>query len=144
MKARGAPGQELLRDLLSTAHETRSRIIPNDRRLHLRDVYALCFELARELHGRFPDLCIMVGDRRAEHGLVQHHWLEIPSGEIYIDLACDTLDPFQTIRVGKTSDPDFLATYRNGVDSNIDVNDPRNRPEILYQSRSAWDSEKQD
>lgn len=144
MKSQESPSQELLRELLRVAHEVRSRVIEGDRRLHLRDVYAVCFHLAREFDGRFPDLRIMVGDRLAEHGFVQHHWLEIPSGEIYIDPACDVADPFQPVRVGRTSDPDFASTYRNALDANIDIDDPRNTPEMLFRSRSAWDSEKQD
>ena len=107
----------------------------------MRDVYALCFELARELVGRFPDLRIMVGDRVSEHGKLQHHWIEIPSAQVYVDPAGDLLDRFQPVRVGKVSDPDFASTYCNGVDSNIDVNDPRNRPELLFKARSAWDPE---
>jgi hypothetical protein len=40
-----------------------------------------------------------------------------------------------------TGDSDFVATHRNGIDANIDVNDPRNRPDVLYKAKSAWDPE---
>ena len=97
--------------------------------------------MLQELQGRLPDLRIMVGDRISERGPVQHLWFEIPSVEIYIDPAADGLDVFQPIRVGKTSDPDFVSTYRNGQDANLDVSDPRNRPELMFQQKSAWDPE---
>ena len=144
MTAPAAPSQEMLRHLFRIAHEVRSRVIDADRRLGLRDVYALCYYITKELHGQYPGLRIMVGDRLGEHGLVQHHWLEIPSAGIYLDPACDALDPFQTIRVGKLDDTYFSCTYRNGLDASIDVDDPRNRPEVLYKFRSPWDPEKQD
>ncbi len=133
--------KQLLRELLRIAQQVRSRAAIQDRRLRLRDVYTLCFELVRELNGRFPDVRIMVGDRVEEHGPVQHQWIEIPSAKVYVDAACEALDPFQPIRAGDTSDPDFTSTYINGVDSNIDVNDPRNRPQLLFKAKSAWDSE---
>lgn len=141
MTAEAAPGREILRRLTRTAHEVRSRLVTSDRRLRLRDIYSLCYHIARDLDGRYPDLRIMVGDREGEHGPVQHMWIEIPSGEIYLDPACDVLDPFQPVRAGKTSDPDFASTYRNVQDANIDVNDPQNRPEVMFKSKSAWDSE---
>lgn len=141
MNAHAAPDQQVLRKLLRAARKVRLRLIPSDRRLQLRDVYSLCYYIARELDGRFPDLRIMVGDRESEHGPVQHMWLEIPSGEIYLDPAYDAIDSFQPVRAGKTSDPDFTSTYANGQDANIDVNDPRNRPELMFKSKSAWDSE---
>ena len=141
MNAHAAPDQQVLRKLLRVARQVRSREINSDRRLQLRDVYSLCYHIARELDGSFPDLRMMVGDRLAEHGPVQHMWLEIPSGEIYLDPAYDAVDPFQRIRAGKTSDPDFVSTYRNAQDANIDVDDPRNRPELMFKSKSAWDSE---
>jgi hypothetical protein len=43
--------------------------------------------------------------------------------------------------VGKTGQEEFLSVYRNGVDANIDVADPRNRPEVLFKVKSAFDSE---
>ena len=133
-----------MRELLRVAHGVRSRVIDSDRRLRLRDAYALCFYLTRRLRHRYPDVRLMVGDRVGEHGLMQHHWLEIPSLRLYLDPAFDALDPFQPVRVGKISDPEFVTTYRNGLDGNIDVSDPRNRPEILYKSRSAFDPESRD
>ena len=141
MNSQAAPDQQVLRKLLRVARQVRSRLIRTDNRLQLRDAYSLCYHVARELDGRYPDLRIMVGDREGEDGPVQHMWLEIPSGEIYLDPAYDAIDPFQTVRVGKTSDPDFVSTYRNAQDANIDVNDPRNRPELMFKSKSAWDSE---
>lgn len=141
MSAHADPGQRILRDLLQVAHKVRSQLIESDRRLNLRDIYSLSYYVARGLDDRYPDLRIVVGDRNGEHGPVQHLWIEIPSGEFYLDPACDGLDPFQPVRVGKTSDPDFISTYRNGQDANIDVNDPRNRPELLFKSKSAWDAE---
>jgi hypothetical protein len=134
--------QEVLRELLRVAHEVRSRHLDTSCRMQLRDSYALCYYMARELSGRYPDLLIMVGDREDEHGLVQHMWLEIPSGEIYVDPAYDALDPFQPVRLGRTSDAEFASTYRNGQDANCDVEDPRNRPELLFKTKSAWDSER--
>jgi hypothetical protein len=133
--------RDILRSLLKAAQEVRSRILVNDRRLRLRDVYSLSYYLAIELRGQFPDVRIMVGDREDEHGFVQHHWIEIPSVKVFLDPAGDALDPFHPVRVGKTSDQEFTATYRNGVDSNIDVTDPRNRPDLLFKTKSAWDSE---
>ncbi len=133
--------KQLLREVLRVAQQVRSRAAIQDRRLRLRDVYALCYELVRELDGRFPDVRIMIGDRLGEHGPVQHQWIEIPSARVYVDAAYELLDPFQPIRVGEISDPDFASTYLNGIDSNIDVNDARNRPELLFKTKSAWDSE---
>ena len=133
--------KELLREVLRTAQQVRARVLREDCGLGLRDVYTVCFELTSELRGSFPDAHIMVGDRVGETGNIQHHWIEIPSEGIYVDPACDVLDLFQAIRVGDTSDPDFVSTYLNGVDSNIDVSDPRNRPEVLFKVKSAWDSE---
>jgi hypothetical protein len=43
--------------------------------------------------------------------------------------------------VGTTDEPDFAASHRNGLDANIDIQDPRNRPDVLYQAKSAWDPE---
>jgi len=133
--------QEVLRELLRVAHDVRSQRIDISRRLQLRDTYSLCYYIARNLGGRYPDLRIMVGDREDEHGLVQHMWLEIPSGEIYLDPIYDALDPFQPVRAGKTSDLDFASIYHNGQDANIDIDDPRNRPELLFKFKTAWDSE---
>jgi len=141
MKADNDSIQKLLRDLLKMAREVRARILAKDQRLRLRDVYSLNYYLARELHGRFPDLRIMVGDRLGEHGFVQHHWIEIPSAGVYVDPAADALDPFQPVRAGKLSDQEFTSTYRGGMDGNIDVDDPRNRPDLLFKNKSAWDSE---
>jgi hypothetical protein len=134
----------MLRDLYRIAGEVRSRAVGIDPALRLAEVYAICYGLARELKRQYPDVRIMVGDLDAENGLVQHHWLEIPSRGAYVDPACDALDPFQPVRAGCLDDPDFVSTHRNGLDANIDVNDPRNRPDVLYQAKSAWDSEKPD
>jgi hypothetical protein len=141
MNVDAAPSREVLRKLIHTAHDVRSRLIKSDRHLRLRDIYSLCYYVARDLDGRYPDLRIMVGDREGEHGPVQHMWIEIPSGEIYLDPACDALDPFQPVRAGRTSDPEYSATYRNALDANIDVKDPRNQPEVMFKTRSAWDPE---
>jgi hypothetical protein len=156
MKAPGSlnknPNQKLLRTLMRSAREARSRVVTDDHPLRLRDVYAICYELARDLRGAFSSsasfshLQIMVGDLAGGQGLVQHHWIEIPlSGvrdrSLYVDAACDSLDPFQPVRVGTTADSDFMVTHRNGIDANIDVNDPRNRPDVLYKTKSACDPE---
>ncbi len=81
--------------------------VTEDRRLRLRDVYTLSFRRARDLHRRFPDARIMVGGGEGGHGLVQHHWIEIPSVQVYVDPACDVPDPFPPIRVGY-----FLTRFR--------------------------------
>lgn len=107
----------------------------------MHDTYRLCYHLAHELRGDFSDLRITVGDRLGDRGPVQHLWLEIPSREIYIDSACDQLDSFHPVRVGFTTDSEYAAIYRNAFDSNIDITDPRNRPEILFKAKTAWDRE---
>jgi hypothetical protein len=131
----------MLRELLHIAQRVRSQTLGGNHRLRLRDVYALNYRLAKELLGRFPDARIMIGDRVGERGPVQHHWIEIPSLGVFIDPACDALDSFQPARVGKTGQEEFLSVYRNGVDANIDVANPRNRPEVLFKVKSAFDSE---
>ena len=132
---------ELLREMIRTARQFRSTILPSDQPLKLRNVYTLSFHIARELRSRFPDVCIMVGDRITERGAIQHFWLEVPSRELFLDCAHDELDPFQPVRAGKTSDADFAATYLNREDANFDLDDPRNRPELLFKAKSAWDPE---
>lgn len=135
------PDQQVFRDLLGIAQEVRSRFVQPDCRFTLRDIYSLSYHLARELRRKFPDLRIMVGDRIAEHGFIQHHWIEIPSSDIYIDPAADVLDPFHPVRIGRFTDAEFSSTYRNGFDANIDLADPRNRPELLFKAKSLFDSE---
>jgi hypothetical protein len=84
----------------------------------------------------------MVGDRSTDVGNVQHHWLELPSSGLFLDPAYDDFDPFQPVRVGRTSDEDFSSTYRNGLNSQFDVDDPRDRPAVVYQARTALDPER--
>jgi hypothetical protein len=134
--------QQLLRTLMEVGHEVRARVLLEDHQLTLKDVYTLCFHIARELHGAHPDLRIMVGDRMSERGPIQHHWLELPSSGIFIDPAYDDLDPFQPVRVGKIADEEFISTYCNGLDSRFDVDDPRDRPEMVYKARTAFDPER--
>jgi hypothetical protein len=142
MSQSGHPDHQLVRELLRVAHDVRSRLLTDDRRLQLRDVYALCFHIARELYRHHPDLRIMVGDRATEHGNVQHHWLEFPDSGLFLDPAYDDLDPFQTVRIGRIVDQAFTNTYRNGLNSQFDVDDPRDRPEMVYRSRTAFDPER--
>ena len=133
---------EQVRELLRVAHEVRERLLTEDRRLRLSDIYALCFHVARELHGHHPDVRIMVGDRVTEHGYVQHHWLELPESGLFLDPAFDDFDPFQPVRIGRISDEDFASTYHNGLNSQFDVDDPRDRPEMVYRARAAFDPER--
>ncbi len=133
---------QLLRELMEVGHQVRAELHVEDHRFTLKDIYTVCFQLARELHGRHPDLRIMVGDRLTEQGLVQHHWLELSSAGVFIDPVFDELDPFQPVRVGKISDEEFSGTYLNGLDSRFDVDDPRDRPELVYKARTAFDPEK--
>lgn len=142
MSQAGSLDSELIREFLRVAHEVRSRLLKEDRRLQLRDVYTLCFHVARELHRHHPDLRIMVGDRATEHGNVQHHWLEFPERGLFLDPAYDDFDPFQPVRIGRISDEDFYSTYRNGLNSEFDVDDPRDRPEVVYRVRTAIDPER--
>jgi streptomycin 6-kinase len=121
----------MLRDLLNVAREARANTVAADHALRLAEVYAICYRLARELKGRYADVRIMVGDLATDNGMVPHHWLEIPSRGAYVDAAYDALDSFQPVRAGKLDDPDFASTHPNGVDANIDVQDPRNRPNVL-------------
>jgi len=135
------PSPAQLREMLQVAHEVRARLIDSNRKLRQRDVYALCFHLAQELRAQFPDIRIMVGDRAVEHGFAQHLWLEIPSGAVFVDPAFDAIDPFQLVRVGRTTESDFAALYHAGQDGNFDLDDPRNRPGELFRTRTAWDGE---
>ena len=137
-----ADSNQQFRDLLQIAHHLRSRLLTEDRPLQLRDIYALCFHVARELHPQYPDVQIMVGDRVTERGKVQHHWLEFPDSGIFVDPAYDDFDSFQPVRIGRTSDEDFTYTYRNGINSQFDVDDPRDRPEMVYRPRTAYDPER--
>lgn len=132
---------ELARELLHAAHSVREQLLTGDAPLKMRHVYALCYYIAQELRGRHPDLRIMIGDRGTEHGKVQHHWLEFPASGYYLDPACDELDPFQPVRVGSTSDESFASTYTNGLESGFSLDDPRDRPEIVYRPRTAFDPE---
>jgi hypothetical protein len=136
-----APDVVIGRELLHVAHEVRSRVLIEERRLELRDVYLLCFHIARELQGQHSDQRIMVGDRIGEHGKVQHHWLELPGSGIFLDPAYDDLDPFHPVRIGRTSDEDFHLTYINGLNSEFNVDDARDRPEMVYRPRTAFDPE---
>ncbi len=104
-------------------------------------IYALCYYLARELRGSHPDVRIMVGDREREHGKVQHHWLEFPASGIHLDPAYDALDPFLSVRVGQTSDESFTSTYVVGLESGFSLDDPRDRPDIVYRTRTAFGPE---
>lgn len=84
----------------------------------------------------------MVGDRSTEHGNIQHHWLELPSSGLFLDPAYDDFDPFQPVRVGRTSDEDFTSSYLNGLNSQFDLDDPRDLPEMVYRVRTAFDPER--
>ena len=133
---------DLVSELVHATQEARAQLLTEDRRLRLRDVYALCFHIASELHGRHPDLQIMVGDRSTERGNIQHHWIELPSIGVFLDPAYDDFDPFQPVRIGRTSDEDFISTYQNGLNSQFNVDDPRDRPEMVYRTRTAFDPER--
>ena len=134
--------EQLLRNLMHVCHQVRAELQIEDHRFTLQDIYTICFHIARELHGAFPDLRIMVGDRFTDRGMVQHHWLEIPSAELFIDPAYDEFDSFQPVQMGKLTDEAFIAKYRNGLDSKFDVDDPRDKPEMVYKVRTAFDPEK--
>jgi hypothetical protein len=84
----------------------------------------------------------MVGDRSTEHGNVQHHWIELPSIGVFLDPAYDDFDPFHPVRIGRTSDEDFTSTYQNSFNSQFNVDDPRDRPEMVYRTRTAFDPER--
>jgi hypothetical protein len=131
-----------VRALLRAAHDVRSRLLTEDKSLPLRDVYTLCFHLARELHHQYPDLQIMVGDRVTDAGKVQHHWLEFPGNGLFLDPAYDEFDSFQPVRIGRIDDDEFRRTYRNGLNSQFDIDDPRDSPEMLYRPRTAFDPER--
>jgi hypothetical protein len=137
-----ADSNQQFRELLQVAQQVRSRLLTKDRRLQLRDIYALCFHIACELHSRYADVQIIVGDRVTELGNIQHHWLELPDSGIFVDPAYDDFDSFQPVRIGRTSDQDFSSTYRNGMNSHFDVEDPRDRPEMVYRPRTAYDPER--
>jgi len=133
---------ELGPELMRVAQEVRARLLLENQPLQLRDVYTLCFQIARELYPQHPDLRIMVGDRVGERGPVQHHWLEFPDSGYFLDPAYDELDPFQPVRAGRTSEEEFSSVYQNGLDSKFDVTDPRDRPEMVYRARTAFDPER--
>ncbi len=137
---------DVYRKLMEVAGRVRADRLTDDylirqRPLLLREIYTLCYYIARELNGTYHDVCIMVGDRLTERGDVQHHWLEIPSRRIFLGPAFDAFDGFHPIRVGKTSDEDFAAVYRHGLDSHFDVDNPRDKPEMIYGPRTAFDPE---
>jgi hypothetical protein len=136
-----ADAHEFARGLLHVAHLVREQLAIDNAPLKLRDVYALCYYTAQELRGSHSDVLIMIGDRETEHGKVQHHWLEFPESGYYLDPAYDEFDPFQSVRVGLISDESFTSTYRNGLDSGFSLDDPRDRPEIVYRPRTAFDPE---
>lgn len=133
---------DVLQQLLHVAQQVRAERLSEDRVLHLRDVYALCFHVARELRGGYPDVRIMVGDRLGENGPVQHHWIELPSMGVFVDPAYDELDSFQPVRAGRTEDEEFHSMYRNAMDSRFDVDDPCDQPEQVYRPRTAYDPER--
>ncbi len=132
---------EFARELLQAAHAVREQLDVTDTPLRMRQVYALCYYTARELRDRYSDVQIMIGDRATEHGNVQHHWLEFPDSGYFLDPACDEFDPFQPVRIGLTTDASFTSMYQNGMDSGFSLDDPRDRPEIVYRSRTAFDPE---
>ena len=132
---------ELLRIVFDEAQAIRSDFRFADYRLPSADAYSLCFHLARRLRARLPDIRIMVGDRVSDRGPIQHLWLEFPNWEIFVDIVADEIDPFHPVRVGRTSQEFFRETYRNGQDGNFDLDDPRNQPELLFKTKSAWDPE---
>ena len=132
---------EFARELLQAAHTVRDQLAIEDMRLKMRHVYALCYYIAQELRGRHPDVRIMIGDRETERGRVQHHWLEFPDSGYFLDPAYDEFDPFQPVRVGLTTDESFTSTYSNALESGFSLDDPRDRPEIVYRPRIAFDPE---
>ena len=132
---------DFARELLHAAHAVRERLAIESSPLRLRETYALCYYTAQELRGRYPDVQIMIGDRETEHGRVQHHWLEFPESGYFLDPAYDEFDPFQPIRVGLVTDERFTSIYRNGLESGFSLDDPRDRPEIVYRPRMAFDPE---
>ena len=136
-----ADAHEFARELLHAAHHVREQLAIENLPLKLRHVYALCYYTAQELRGSHPDIRIMIGDRQTERGPVQHHWLEFPGSGYYLDPACDEFDPFQPVRVGLITDESFTATYSNGQESGFSLDDPRDRPEIVYRERTAFDPE---
>jgi hypothetical protein len=77
-----------------------------------------------------------------KHGNVQHHWLEFPASGFFLDPAYDELDIYQPVRVDLISDEDFTSTYGDRLNSEFDVDDPRDRPEMVYRARTALDPER--
>ena len=107
------------------------------RHLHGRNTgleasYTLCYFLARRLRRKYYGVCIMVGDVEGERGPTAHHWLLLPSKQLYVDPTFDEFDPARAVRIGVITDEDYKCDYRNGLDGNFDLSDPRNHPRILF------------
>ena len=128
--------------LIRLAHDVRAKVLAGRRSTHLRDAYSTAYFLARRLHGRYRDVRIMVGDCATSRGAVQHHWLEIPSRDLYLDPTFDEFDPALPVRVGKISDPEYAALYLQRANSLFDVTDPRNHPRYVYAPVTPYSAER--
>lgn len=112
--------------LLRQAESVRKRQLGGRSAKTLQDVYAIAFWLAKRLQRRYPDVRIMVGDDGRGR---MHHWLEIPAYKLFIDPAHDATESSEpAISVGSIEEGIYREHYRNALNSNFDVSEPRHQP----------------
>ena len=128
--------------LARAAQRVRDKCLEGRKPAHLRDAYSVAYFLARSLHWRFRDVRIMVGDCATSRGAVQHHWVEIPSRDLYVDPTYDEFDPALPVRVGRISDVEYSSLYLQRTDSLFDVADPRNHPRYVYAEVAPYSAER--
>jgi hypothetical protein len=131
-------------ELAQVAQAVRAKYLHGRRPTRLEDAYTVAYFLAKRLRRRFRDVRIMVGECATARGPVQHHWLEFPARDLYLDAAFDAFDPAQPVRTGKISEPGYAVAYPSAMDGQFDLRDPRDHPRMLYRRRQAWDAEKPD
>lgn len=77
----------------------------------------------------------MVGDDSQGR---MHHWIEIPSLKAYVDPAHDASENSgPAVLAGSTEEEFYKDCYRNVLDSNFNVEEPRHRPKYVYAPDTA-------